>query len=61
MSRIQNHKISVRFLDADEADDHKQKDKIKKKKKSNLMWLEGKLERKINCIGFENKKALNVR
>ena len=24
------------------------------------MWLEGKLERKINCIGFENKK-LNVR
>ncbi len=30
MSRIQNHKISVRFLDADEADDHKQKNKIKK-------------------------------
>ena len=25
------------------------------------MWLEGKSERKINCIGFENKKTLNVR
>ena len=25
------------------------------------MWLEGKSERKINCIGFENNKTLNVR
>ena len=32
MSKIKNHKISVLFLDADEADHYNQKDKIKKEK-----------------------------
>ncbi len=60
MSKIKNHKIPVRFLDADEADDHKWKDEIKKEKiQFNVAW--GKIHSKPNIIGFENKKTLNVR